>query len=159
MKRPLKLNTGSELLPFGAAPFAPVETACALPGGPGLMVKVTVLDSGQPLLKQVGLEIEICTEPGIAITAAGIWSVTCDEFTNVTSPPLKSGFPEFRQITSAPDRKLLPFTVRVNAAPLAVALVGEIEEMTGAGPGGGGGPKCIPGLQPDIPTRAPKRMT
>src|SRR5437879_5937615 len=32
-KRPLKLNTGSWLLPFGVAPFAPGEITWAPPGG------------------------------------------------------------------------------------------------------------------------------
>src|SRR5579859_4292443 len=74
MKRPLKLNTGPELLPFGAVPFAPVEIALAPPGGPGSIVKVTVLESGE----LSGLKTKICTEPGMAITPAGIWSVTID---------------------------------------------------------------------------------
>src|SRR5260370_40037209 len=127
MKRPLKLKTGSEVLPFGTDPFAPVEIALAPPGGTGSIVKEIVLESGEPS----GLKTRICTEPGIAIAPAGIWSVTIDEFTNVTSPPLKNpGFPGFLQTRSAPERKWLPFTVRVNAAPPAVALMREIEEIT-----------------------------
>src|SRR5260370_16620953 len=152
MKRPLKLNTGSELLPFGAAPFAPVEIALAPPGGPGSIVKETVLESGEPS----GFETKIYTQPRIAIAPAGIWSVTIDEFTNVTSPPLKNpGFPGFLQTRSAPERKWLPFTVRVNAAPPAGALQGAMEGITGERPRGGGGANCMPGLQPDIPATTP----
>src|SRR6516164_2038539 len=42
--RPLKLNVGSWLLPFGTAPFAPVEIARASPGGPGLITNVTLFE-------------------------------------------------------------------------------------------------------------------
>src|SRR6266436_3496799 len=66
--RPLKLNTGSWLLPFGGAPFAPGEITWAPPGGPGLITNITVLESGE----RSGLKINICADPGMAISAAGI---------------------------------------------------------------------------------------
>src|ERR1700751_1478186 len=61
-KRPLKVNTGSWLLPFGGAPFAPTEIACAPPGWPGLMANVTVLES-----EELGLKMKTCAEPGTAM--------------------------------------------------------------------------------------------
>src|SRR5260370_14356993 len=73
---------------------------------------------------------------GNGLPPAGTWSSTREKFRIEISPPLKNpGFPGFLQTRSAPERKWLPFTVRVNAAPPAVALMGEMEEITGAGPG------------------------
>ena len=57
--------------------------------------------------------------PAVAISAAVIAAVTCVALTNVVvlAFPLK--------LTTAPETKFVPLTVNVNAAPPAIALVGE----------------------------------
>lgn len=61
------------------------------------------------------------------------------------------------QKTIAPETKLLPLTVSVNAEPPAVALEGEIEETEGVElPGGGGTGPLVPPPQADKPARLMK---
>ena len=65
--------------------------------------------------------------PAVAISAAAIAAVNCVALTNmvVLAAPLN--------FTTDADTKPVPFTVRVKAAPPAVALVGEREVAVGAG--------------------------
>lgn len=65
--------------------------------------------------------------PAVAMSAAVTGMVTCVAFTNVVvrAVPLN--------VTTEVDTKLVPFTVSVNAAPPAVALVGEREVIAGTG--------------------------
>jgi hypothetical protein len=65
--------------------------------------------------------------PAVAISAAVTGIVTCVALTNVVvrAVPLN--------VTTDVETKLVPFTVNVNAAPPAVALVGESEVIAGTG--------------------------
>lgn len=65
--------------------------------------------------------------PAVAISAAAIAAVNCVALTNVVvfAVPLK--------LTVEVDTKFVPFTVSVNAAPPAVALLGERVVMVGNG--------------------------
>ena len=65
--------------------------------------------------------------PAVAISAAVIAAVNCVAFTNVVVLAAPLNF------TTDVDTKPVPFTVRVKAAPPAVALVGEREVTVGAG--------------------------
>ena len=65
--------------------------------------------------------------PAVAISAAVIAAVNCVAFTNVVVLAAPVNF------TTEVDTKPVPFTVRVKAAPPAVALVGEREVAVGAG--------------------------
>lgn len=65
--------------------------------------------------------------PGVATSAAVIATTSCVGVTNVVvfETPLK--------FTTDVVTNPVPFTVKVNAAPPAVELVGEIEAAVGAG--------------------------
>ena len=65
--------------------------------------------------------------PAVAISAAVIAAVNCVAFTKVVVLAAPLNF------TTDVDTKPVPFTVRVKAAPPAVALVGEREVSVGAG--------------------------
>ena len=65
--------------------------------------------------------------PAVAISAAVIAAVNCVALTNVVVLAAPLNF------TTDVDTKPVPFTVRVKAAPPAVALVGEREVSVGAG--------------------------
>ena len=65
--------------------------------------------------------------PAVAISAAVIAAVSWVAFTNVVVLAAPLNF------TTDADTNPVPFTVNVNAAPPAVALVGEIEVSVGAG--------------------------
>src|SRR5207249_10488864 len=77
----------------------------------------------------VGLETVTETVPAVAIAAAVIWAVSWRWLTNVVVRLLP-----FQRMTEV-IAKLFVFevAVSVNAAPPAVALVGEIELSVGAG--------------------------
>lgn len=66
-------------------------------------------------------------EPAVAICAAVIVAVSCVALTNVVgaAAPLK--------FTTDPETKFKPFTVSVNPAAPAIALVGESDVMVGNG--------------------------
>jgi len=85
-------------------------------------------------------------EPGIATSLAEMLAVSCMELTNVVVRLLPL------HCTIAPEAKFEPFTVSVNAAPPAVALVGEIELIVG---NGGGGGAAWPPPQPVIVEQRP----
>ena len=65
--------------------------------------------------------------PAVTISAAVIAAVNCVALTNVVifAAPLN--------LTTDVETKAVPFTVRLNAAPPAVALVGEREVAVGTG--------------------------
>jgi hypothetical protein len=65
--------------------------------------------------------------PAVAISAAVIAAVSWVALTNVVVLAAPLNF------TTDVDTKPVPFTVRVKAAPPAVAVVGEIEDSVGAG--------------------------
>jgi len=65
--------------------------------------------------------------PAVAISVAVIAAVNCVALTNVVVLAAPLNF------TTEVDSKPVPFTVRVKAAPPAVALVGEREVAVGAG--------------------------
>src|SRR6266478_861477 len=93
--------------------------------GKGLLIaNVAAADAPPP---GAGFVTVTLTVPPVAISAAGIAAVTCVALTNavVFAAPLK--------FTTAPLTKPVPLRVSVNAAPPAVALVGESVVMTGDG--------------------------
>jgi hypothetical protein len=65
--------------------------------------------------------------PALAISAAGTAAVNCVELTKVVTSPVPF------QLTVAPERKLVPFTVSVNADPPSVAELGLRLVMLGVG--------------------------
>ena len=67
------------------------------------------------------------TGPAVAISAAVIVAVICAEPTTLLALATPLNF------TTEPDTKPVPFTVRMKLAPPAVALVGESEDVVGAG--------------------------
>ena len=85
-----------------------------------LMVKVTALE-----VEPSGLTTVTLAVPAVAMSAAGTEAVSLLAETKV----VVSAAPF--QLTVAPLRKLLPFTVSLNEAPPAVALLGLIEEIAG----------------------------
>lgn len=75
----------------------------------------------------VGFVTDTLKVPAVAISPAVIAAVTCVALTNVVvlAFPLK--------LTTAPETKLVPLTVNVNAAPPVIALVGESDVIAGTG--------------------------
>ena len=63
----------------------------------------------------------------VAMAAAGIAAVNCVTLTNVVVRATPAKF------TTELATKFVPFTVRVKAAPVATALVGEIVVIAGVG--------------------------
>ena len=74
-----------------------------------------------------GLVTVTVAVPAVAISAAVIAAVNCVALTKVVVLAAPLNF------TTDVDTKPVPFTVRVKAAPPAVALVGEREVSVGAG--------------------------
>ena len=110
-----------------AAPPAVAEVgAIKVSVGPGaaLIVKDTVADVPPP---GAGLVTVTVAVPAVAISAAEIAAVSCVALTNVVVLAAPLNF------TTDVDTKPVPFTVRVKAAPPAVAVVGEREVSVGAG--------------------------
>jgi len=93
-------------------------------GAPAVTLKFT-----EPLVPPPGVGFVTTTGklPTEVMSDARIAAVTCVELTNVVVRAVPLNF------TTEPLTKLLPFTVRVNADPLTVALVGEIVVMAGTG--------------------------
>lgn len=94
------------------------------------------------------------------MSAAEIVLVTCDALTNDVEPLPNPGLPGLLQITSAPEMKLLPFTVSAKPGSPAVTLEGDSEEIEGVGPVDIGPPNDDPPLPPqaDNPTRSPSTI-
>src|SRR5450432_67557 len=89
-----------------------------------LMLKVSGPELPPP---GAGLDTVTVAVPAVAMSAAGTVAVTLVLLTNVVVrlPPF--------HFTTLPCTKLVPFTVRVNDAPPAVALLGESEVAVGTG--------------------------
>jgi len=129
---PLNFTTDVEtkFVPFtvsvNAAPPAttPVGLSDAIVGTGLLMVKATPAEVPPP-----GAGFVTVTEgvPAAATSAAVMAAVSCVELTNVVAraAPLK--------LTTEAASKFVPFTVNVNAALPAIALVGESVVIVGAG--------------------------
>ena len=90
----------------------------------GLMVNDRVPDVPPPGAGFVTVTVAV---PAVAISAAVIAAVNCVALTNVVVLAAPLNF------TTEVDTKPVPLTVRVKAAPPAVALVGEREVAVGAG--------------------------
>ena len=86
---------------------------------PAVMVKVALAD-GTPFSTTVTL-----AGPAAAMRLAGTWAVNCVALTKVVVSALPFHW------TTAPEAKPVPLTVRVKAAPPAVAPLGLSEEITG----------------------------
>lgn len=96
-------------------------------GGGLAMVKATAFEAPPP---GEGLTTVTALELGDAMSAAVMLAVNCVEFTNVVVRAAPS------HCTIAPETKLLPVTVRVNAALPATAVAGLREVIVGTGFGG-----------------------
>ena len=142
----------TKLLPFTvrvnpAPPTITVAGESEFKTATGLLtVKVAVLDEPPP---GAGLVTWTGAVPAVAMFAAGTEAVSCEALTKVVARLLPF------QLTTEPDTKFDPFTVRVKAGPPAVAAVGESVVIAGVGFGGGGG-----GLEdpPPQPTQLPMRI-
>jgi hypothetical protein len=101
-----------------------VGTSVVIVGAGLLIVNVCAADVPPP---GVGFVTVTGTLPAVAISAAVIAAVICVALTNVVvcATPLK--------FATDPVMKPVPFSVNVNAAPPAVALVGAIDVSVGAG--------------------------
>jgi hypothetical protein len=74
-----------------------------------------------------GLVAVTAAVPAVAMAAAGIAAVNCVALTNVVVRATPAKF------TTELATKFVPFTVRVKAAPVATALVGEVVVIVGVG--------------------------
>ena len=90
----------------------------------GLIVKDRTPDMPPPGAGFVTVTLAV---PAVAISAAVIAAVTCVALMNVVVLAVPLNF------TTEVDTNPVPLTVSVNAAPPAVALVGEIDVSVGAG--------------------------
>jgi hypothetical protein len=91
---------------------------------PALIVKVAALDVPPP---GVGFFTVTLAVPAVRMLAAGICALNCVLFTNAVGCAAP-----FRW-TAGDEIKSVPFTVRVNAGPPAMAFVGEMFETDGNG--------------------------
>ena len=109
-----------------APPTVAVVGAIEVSVGPetALIVNDRVPDVPPPGAGFVTVTVAV---PAVAISAAVIAAVNCVAFTKVVVLAAPLNF------TTDVDTKPVPFTVRVKAAPPAVALVGEREVAVGAG--------------------------
>jgi len=90
----------------------------------GVIERVAVLEVPPP---GAGLTTVIPAEPEVAMADAGTSAVTRVALTYVVASAVPF------QCTADEAKKLLPLTVRVNAGPPAVALLGESAEIVGIG--------------------------
>ncbi len=117
-----------KLVPFtvsvnaGPPTTADVGLRLVIAGIGPLIGSAAAVEALPPVLSAVMLAL-----PGLAIRLAGTAAVSCVELTNV----VVSAVPF--QCTLAPERKLVPFTVSVNAAPPAITEVGLKLVMVGVG--------------------------
>ena len=127
-------------LKFTVAPFTKptpltvsvnaAEPATALEGESELIVGTALLivnETAFDVPPGAGFVTVTVAVPAVAISAAVIAAVNCVAFTNVVVLAAPLNF------TTDVDTKPVPLTVRVKAAPPAVALVGEREVSVGAG--------------------------
>ena len=107
-----------------AEPATTVEGDSELTVGAGLLI---VNDAAFDVPPDEGFVTVTVAVPAVAISAAVIAAVNCVALTNVVVLAAPLNF------TTDVDTKPVPLTVRVKAAPPAVALVGEREVSVGAG--------------------------
>jgi len=93
----------------------------------GAEAALIVNDTALDVPPEPGFVTVTVAVPAVAISAAVIAAVNCVALTNVVVLAAPLNF------TTDADTKPVPFTVRVKAAPPAVALVGEREAAVGAG--------------------------
>jgi hypothetical protein len=106
------------------------EPATALEGERELIVGTALLIANETAFDVppgAGFVTVTGAVPAVAISAAVIAAVNCVAFTNVVVLAAPLNF------TTDVETKPVPFTVRVKAAPPAMALVGEREVSVGAG--------------------------
>jgi hypothetical protein len=129
---PLKLTTDVATKP---EPFT-VRVNAAPPAVALVGARVVIVGAGLLTVKFVGADVPppgpvfvtvTGNVPAVAMSAAAIAAVTWVALTNVVAfaLPLK--------VTPDPATNPVPFTVSVNAAPPAAALVGESVVIAGAG--------------------------
>ena len=107
-----------------AEPAAALEGEIELSVGTGLLI---ANDTAFDVPLGAGFVTVTVAVPAVAISAAVIAAVSWVALTNVVVLAAPLNF------TTDVDTKPVPFTVRVKAAPPAVALVGEREVSVGAG--------------------------
>lgn len=110
------------LLPLASVPTLSTDTRSITASGVALIVNVRALDVPTP---GEGLKTVTSAVPPTAMSLEGIAAVSCVLLTKVVvwSAPF--------QRTTERALKLVPFTVRVNPGPPAVALEGKIEKSKG----------------------------
>ena len=118
---PVPASVNGKATPPAVADVGAIEVSA----GPetALMVNDTVPDVPPPGAGFVTVTLAV---PAVAISAAVIAAVTCVALTNVVVLAAPLNF------TTDVDTNPVPLTVSVNAAPPAVALVGEIDVSVGA---------------------------
>jgi hypothetical protein len=128
---PLKFTVAPETKPTpltvsinAAEPATALEGEIELGVGTGLLI---VNDTAFDVPLVAGFVTVTVAVPAVAISAAVIAAVSCVALTNVVVLAAPLNF------TTDVDTKPVPLTVRVKAAPPAVALVGEREVAVGAG--------------------------
>jgi hypothetical protein len=107
-----------------AEPAAALEGEIELSVGTGLLI---ANDTPFDVPPGAGFVTVTVAVPAVAISATEIAAVSCVALTNVVVLAAPLNF------TTDVDTKPVPFTVRVKAAPPAVALVGKREVSVGAG--------------------------
>jgi len=107
-----------------AEPAAALEGEIELSVGTGLLI---ANDTPFDVPLGAGFVTVTVAVPAVAISATEIAAVSCVALTNVVVLAAPLNF------TTDVDTKPVPFTVRVKAAPPAVALVGKREVSVGAG--------------------------
>jgi hypothetical protein len=107
-----------------AEPATTLEGEIELRVGTGLLI---VNDNAFDIPPGAGFVTVTLTVPAVAISAAVIAAVNCVALANVVVLAAPLNF------TTDVDTKPVPLTVRVKAAPPAVALAGEREVAVGAG--------------------------
>ena len=120
--KPVPVRVNVKAAPPAVAEVGAIEVSVGAEAA--LVVKDRVADVPPPGAGFVTVTVAV---PAVAISAAVTAAVSCVALTNVVvlAAPLK--------LTTEVDTKPVPFTVRVKAAPPAVALVGEREVSVGAG--------------------------
>ena len=105
-------------------PAAALEGEIELSVGTGLLI---ANDTAFDVPLGAGFVTVTVAVPAVAISATEIAAVSCVALTNVVVLAAPLNF------TTDVDTKPVPFTVRVKAAPPAIALVGKREVSVGAG--------------------------
>jgi hypothetical protein len=120
--KPVPVRVNVNAAPPAVAEVGAIEVSVGAEAA--LMVKDRVVDVPPPGTGLVAVTVAV---PAVAISAAVIAAVNCVVFTNVVVLAAPLNF------TTDVDTKPVPFTVRVNAAPPAVAVIGEREVSVGTG--------------------------